>query len=346
MAPRPASPPHWIALQRLQAGRTRPAPRSACLPCIRGGLDLRLGQFQRDAVAACWRRCQSAIAFQSTDDLAAADAEEAAEIDHGGARRRDPLRSTMTSTMRPMSSSAALRTSRPRIAVGLASAPMMGRDRRRMRALLSACPATASLRVRPVPLWLLCESVASDGGVCGGQEQQGAGRLVCGNPTTMRRPPPHRSRDDRRLFRGRNASRSHLHEPLRRRATRVAAARSRPASWPRVRKTPAPPRRPWRLTRRFDARVRPVADRAGSPRSMNAGRCGLRRADFVLAPRSNSSPKTRLHQRERRGAGPGLRRAGDRIERRAAAGFWRWKPQNSSGQPAAGPYRWRRRTGP
>ena len=44
-------------------------------------------------------------------DLAAADAEKAAEIDDGGAHL--PARSTITSTMRPMFSSAVLRTSRP-----------------------------------------------------------------------------------------------------------------------------------------------------------------------------------------------------------------------------------------
>ena len=79
---------------------------------FRRGLDLIAGQFEGDAVVLILRGGKSQR-IPIDRDLAAADAEEAAEIDDRGARR--PVRSTMTSTIRPMSSSAALRTVRPRM---------------------------------------------------------------------------------------------------------------------------------------------------------------------------------------------------------------------------------------
>src|SRR5215472_519768 len=79
-------PPPLVFFERRQAaGRAKHHDRRILL-VFGGGGDLGLGQFQRDAVALV----VDATEMQRVpvdDDLAAADAEEAAEIDHGGAHR-------------------------------------------------------------------------------------------------------------------------------------------------------------------------------------------------------------------------------------------------------------------
>ncbi len=71
--------------------------------------------------------------------------------------------------------------------------------------------------------------------------------------------------------------------------------------------------------------------------SRNAGRRGLRSRISPLNG-SNSQAERGFQQRERRGAGPGLRRAGDRIERRAVA-VLALEAAEQFRQPAVDPYR-------